>query len=103
MKNLGKSIRALRIIHDLKQKEFAERIGVSISYLCEIEKGKNTPSIHVVQKISNSFGIPIHTLFILEQPIKNISEDAWKGLPEVIQLIIKIREHQKNIQKKRRG
>ena len=101
MKWLGESIRDLRIIHDLQQKEFAKRIGVSRTYLCQIEQGYKRPSFPLLMQMSNSFGIPIHDFMILA--VEKISIVKVEGLPESIQLILKIREYRRNIRKKEAG
>ena len=37
---LSEALRLIRVFHDLKQTELADRLGVSKSYLSEIESGE---------------------------------------------------------------
>ncbi|MCD8238026.1 MAG: helix-turn-helix domain-containing protein [Clostridiales bacterium] len=43
-KNLGKSIRKLRLSRNLTQEELSERIGVSREWISRIECGKSDPN-----------------------------------------------------------
>ena len=100
---IGDAIRALRILHDLRQKEFAERVGMAKSYLCQLEKGKKMPSFLMMKQISGSFGIPIHHFIILSDeidPEEEISKDELEKLPKIIRLILNLREFQRDIRKK---
>ena len=47
---LGEALRLIRVYHDLKQKQVAERLDISTSYLSEIEKGHKTPSLELIQR-----------------------------------------------------
>lgn len=50
--NLGLRIKAVRQYYSERQAEFAERIGVSRSYLSEVENGKSKPSIEMIVGIA---------------------------------------------------
>src|SRR3546814_392015 len=56
---LGEAVRLIRVYHDLKQKQVAERLDISTSYLSEIEKGHKTPSLELIQRYSDTFGLPV--------------------------------------------
>lgn len=47
----------------LTQSELAERIGVSTSFITEIETGRKAPSFSTIEKISNTTGVPVWTFF----------------------------------------
>jgi transcriptional regulator with XRE-family HTH domain len=55
---LAEALRLIRVFHDMKQQELAERLGLSKSYVSELESGKKVPSIEVIQKYSDTFDIP---------------------------------------------
>ncbi|RNC28627.1 MAG: HTH-type transcriptional regulator SinR [Candidatus Dichloromethanomonas elyunquensis] len=54
---LGRNIRSFRQAKNMKQTELAERAGISISYLCEIEKEKTVPSIKTLLKIARALKV----------------------------------------------
>lgn len=57
--NLGEVLRLLRVVENLKQEELGTIVGCSRSHICELEKGKKTPSLELLKKYSNYFGVPI--------------------------------------------
>lgn len=42
---------------DLSQKELAEKVGISQSFLCDIEQGRSKPSIDTALKIAEVLNI----------------------------------------------
>ncbi|GEM_PF-958555 len=58
-KIIGKRIRTIRLNQNLILKALAEKIGISPSYLCQIEGGKINFSVSLAKKISNALGISI--------------------------------------------
>lgn len=59
---LGKNIRKLRKINKLTSVELARRAGIKQSYLSQIETGKRSPSIEVIQSISRELGSTVSEL-----------------------------------------
>lgn len=61
---LGKSIKWLRVNKARRvQSLFAQNIGISQTYLSQIESCKKEPSIKVLQKIASYLEIPLPVLF----------------------------------------
>lgn len=54
--NLGEYIRAKRKQHNLTQVELAERSGVGIRFVRELEKGKLTVQLDKVNQVLELFG-----------------------------------------------
>lgn len=66
---LGEALRLIRVYNDLKQNEMADRIGVSKSYLSEVEKGQKTPTLEFIQKYSREFSIPVSSIMFFAEEI----------------------------------
>ncbi|MAN77190.1 helix-turn-helix transcriptional regulator [Pelagibacterium flavum] len=66
---LQEALRLIRVFHDLKQFEVAEKIGVSKSYISELENGSKAPSLEVLQRYSSEFGIPVSSLMFFSEQI----------------------------------
>ena len=64
---LGEALGLIRVYHDLKQKEAAERLGVSASYLSELEKGTKTPTLEIIEKYSRTFDIPASSILFFSE------------------------------------
>lgn len=64
---LSEALRLIRVFHDVKQFDLARQLGVSSSYLSEIERGKKTPKMDLIQRYSERFDMPMsHILFFSE-------------------------------------
>ena len=68
---LGEALRLIRVYHDLKQKQAAERLGVSTSYISEIEKGTKTPTLDTIERYSKAFDIPVSSIMFFSESLEN--------------------------------
>lgn len=60
--NIGKNIKFMRIKAGLQQVELAEKVGVSQSMICQIERGTKTCSIPLGMDIAEAIGCRIEDL-----------------------------------------
>lgn len=68
---LNEALRLIRVFHDLKQVELAERLGVSKSHLSEIEKGVKTPSLDLIERYSETFHLPVSSIMFFAEELPN--------------------------------
>ena len=68
---LGEALRLIRVYHDLKQKQAAERLDISTSYLSEIEKGRKTPSLELIQRYSAEFELPVSSIMFFAETVSS--------------------------------
>ncbi|SMF97927.1 DNA-binding transcriptional regulator, XRE-family HTH domain [Methylomagnum ishizawai] len=68
---LHEALRTLRVFHDMTQKELSERLGISKSHLSEIEGGKKTPVLSLLDKYSAVFEIPVSSILFFSENINN--------------------------------
>lgn len=65
---MHEALRLIRVFHDLKQNELADKLGISKSYLSEIEKGTKTPSLDIIEKYAKEFRVtPSSIMFFAEE------------------------------------
>jgi transcriptional regulator with XRE-family HTH domain len=65
---LNEALRLVRVFHDLNKTQVAERVGLSKSYITELERGDKKVTLEVLQKYSEGFNIPVSSLmFFAEQ------------------------------------
>ena len=76
---LSEALRLLRIFHDLKQNELADRLGLSKSYISELEKGNRTPSLEVVEKYANTFNIPTSSILFFSENLPHATNGKWSS------------------------
>lgn len=68
---LSEAFRLIRVFHDMKQQELADELGLSKSYVSELENGKKVPSMDVIQKYSDRFGIPVSSIMFFAENLEN--------------------------------
>lgn len=68
---LNEALRLVRVFHDLSQKELAEKLGISKSYLSEIEAGKKTPTLALLNYYSEVFDIPVSSIMFFSENLNN--------------------------------
>jgi transcriptional regulator with XRE-family HTH domain len=61
-------IRARRCALNLTQKQIADRVKVSASYICNLEAGRRHPSAEAVTKLADVLGLDSHDLFLFTIP-----------------------------------
>jgi transcriptional regulator with XRE-family HTH domain len=74
--NVGIAIRNIRKERtpQLNQSEFAKLIGITQTYLSQIETGAKTPNISVLETIAKEFEIPLPIIFWMSIEEKDIAE-----------------------------
>lgn len=63
----GEALRLVRTFHDVNQAELAEALGISRSYLSEIESGKKVPSLDLLQRYASHFDMPLSSLVLFAE------------------------------------
>lgn len=68
---LSKALKVIRSFHDVSQSEMSGRLGISNSYLSEIESGKKQPSIEILTRYSDVFEIPLSSILFFSENLDN--------------------------------
>jgi len=74
MPKINEALRLIRVFHDLKQVELAERLGISKSHVSEIEKGKKTPSMDLINKYSQEFKLPPSSIMFFAEELQHAKQ-----------------------------
>ncbi len=72
--HLGKRIRGLRRLKCFTQKNMADRLGISVSMLSNIERGKKYPNVDLLKKMTEILQVPQEELFVLPSAQESIQE-----------------------------
>ncbi|RQD76212.1 MAG: XRE family transcriptional regulator [Candidatus Syntrophonatronum acetioxidans] len=64
---MGKRIRGLRRLKRFTQQSLSEKLGISVSMLSNIERGKKYPSHDLIKKIAENLQVPLEELFVLPE------------------------------------
>lgn len=79
--DLGNQIKNIRKQKGLTQAEFAHSIGITQTYLSQIEGNQKEPNLSTLKAISEGLGIPLPILFFLsmtEEDVKPNKRNAFK-------------------------
>lgn len=68
--DLPNALRLLRLHHDLSQREAAQNLGVSPSYLSEIESGTKEPTLSLLNTYALTFNVPASSILFFAENIK---------------------------------
>lgn len=83
---IGKALKRTRQFHRLTQAALAERLGISKSYLSEVEGGKKAPTIDLLQKYSEVFGVPASSFLLFSESLES-GESKFKLANKVIKIM----------------
>ena len=73
---IGDVLKRTRIIYGYKASEMSSELGISASYLSEIENNKKQPSLELLQKYADVYGIRLSSLILLSE---NMDEAEKSG------------------------
>jgi transcriptional regulator with XRE-family HTH domain len=68
---LGSILKHIRIFNHQTQSGLAKSLGISRSYISEIESNIKTPTIEVLQKYSDVFDIPLSSIMLFAEEFKD--------------------------------
>lgn len=75
---IGDVLKRTRIIYGYKASEMCSELGISASYLSEIENNKKKPSLELLQKYADIYGIRLSSLILLSENMDE-AEKSGKG------------------------
>lgn len=73
---LNESLRILRQFWGMTQSEAADRLGISQSYLSEIENGNKDVTLEVLRKYSEQMNIPMSSLLFFSEKVEGAPRNA---------------------------
>ncbi|MCP4912809.1 MAG: helix-turn-helix transcriptional regulator [Oligoflexia bacterium] len=78
-KYLSESLRLIRVFNDLSQKDLAEKLEVSRSYLSEIEKGHKIPNMNLIKKYGEVFDIKPSAILFFSEKLGSNKDGEYKS------------------------
>ena len=71
---IGDVLKRTRIIYGYKASEMSSELGISASYLSEIENNKKQPSLDLLQKYADIYGIRLSSLILLSENMDEVRQ-----------------------------
>lgn len=84
---IGDMLKRMRVIYGYKAGEMSSKLGISASYLSEIENNKKQPSLELLQKYANVYGIRLSSLILLSENMDE-AEKSGKGTAFVRNMMV---------------
>ncbi|GIO03406.1 hypothetical protein J5TS2_40740 [Brevibacillus halotolerans] len=78
IKQLGNTLKRLRLIYGYTATEMSKELGISTSYLSEIENNKKQPSLELLECYASVFGIKKSSILLLAEQLHE-AENINKG------------------------
>lgn len=75
---LNRALRLLRTYHQLTQVELAKRLGISNSYLSELESGDKSPGLELLDKYSEFFKMPVSSILLFSESMSETRKPGAK-------------------------
>ena len=66
----GETLKLLRTFYGYKSVEMAQMIGISQSYLSEIENNKKQPSLEILDKYAEAFDMKVSTILLFSESLE---------------------------------
>lgn len=71
----GKAIYSIRKHRNWSQEKFSTRVGIDQSYLSLVENNKKRPSTKMIEKISNTLGVPMPIIFFFSLSENDVPQE----------------------------
>ncbi|UVL04591.1 helix-turn-helix domain-containing protein [Pseudomonas sp. B21-047] len=68
---LNKALKLIRTFYDVSQSDLSARLGISNSYLSEIESGKKQPTMDILSRYSEQFDIPLSSILFFSENLES--------------------------------
>lgn len=86
---IGDTLRRLRGIYGYTAREMSSKLGISSSYLSEIENGKKQPTLDLLEEYSKLFGVRLSSLLRFSEDY-DCAEKSGAGQAFITKLMSKL-------------
>jgi transcriptional regulator with XRE-family HTH domain len=93
MDSLGSYIRTFRTKRGINARDLARQLGISNSYLSDIEYDRRRPAPHLLEKIADALGLPRDDLMARAGYVGPEAEEYLRANPAAVLLVRTIAHH----------
>ena len=84
---LGRALKVVREMHRYKQADLAAELGVSRSHLSEIESGKKSVTLDVLNRYAEIFDVPASTFLSFTEALEGESEKRKERAKKLLRVL----------------
>ncbi|WP_100428763.1 helix-turn-helix transcriptional regulator [Janthinobacterium sp. 67] len=88
---ISNALKVIRQYHNLTQTNLAGKLSISTSYLSELESGKKEPSLEILHRYSQVFGVPLSSLVVFSETLDG-TQSASKARAFISKKMLKVLE-----------
>lgn len=87
---IGDTLKRMRTIYGYKAIQMSKELNISTSYLSEIENNKKQPSLKLLQKYADIFGLKLSSLILLYEKLdeSNDKENLQRTMKRAMEKLI---------------
>ena len=75
---IAEVFRLLRVHHSMKQVELAKAFGVNPQYTTQLERGRKSVTLNMIQKYSDYFNIPVSSITYIAEHLESARQGVFK-------------------------
>lgn len=75
---LHRALKLLRSFHQISQKDLANKLEISNSYLSGIESGDKKPGMELLEKYAEIFNMPVSSILLFSEQLKEDKRTSEK-------------------------
>lgn len=79
---INRVLKLYRQYHRLTQTALADRLGISKSFLSELESGKKTATLDLIERYAGEFGVPASTFLVFSERLSGAPPSETKARVE---------------------
>ena len=87
---LNNALRLIRVYHNLSQTETATKLGMSKSYLSEIENGQKKATIKTLEKYCRAFNLPMSSIMFFAEKSDGVGYSAGMAQSNIARKALKM-------------
>jgi len=80
---LGSAVKELRRRAELRQEELARNVGITQSYLSQIENDRKDPNLSTLRRIAQELGVSVPILFFLSMDEEDVRPDREEAFGRI--------------------
>ncbi|MBB6241251.1 helix-turn-helix transcriptional regulator [Rhodanobacter sp. MP1X3] len=84
---LDRALKTVREVHQIRQADLAEKLGISKSHLSELESGKKGVSVELLKKYANIFDVPPSTFLSFMEALEGESDRRREKAKKLLRVL----------------